>query len=131
MTAINNGCHAAFLQLPTTSSQDGHRPRKFSNSALTKDFGCKHRDKRSLSHTSVEPISSKQSLRPDQLNLSALGPPLCSVIFSSSHSVHWALENSRLLLAMFAKGLALAGIGTPLEVDPFSESNYVTSPSKG
>jgi len=31
----------------------------------------------------------------------------------------------------FAKGLALAGFGTPVELDSFSETNYVTFPSKG
>ena len=30
-----------------------------------------------------------------------------------------------------AKGLALAGFGTPVELDPFSETNYVLFPSKG
>ena len=25
----------------------------------------------------------------------------------------------------FVKGLALAGFGTPVEIDPFSETNYV------
>ena len=35
------------------------------------------------------------------------------------------------MLATFAKGLALTGIGTPLELDPFSETNYVTFPLKG
>ena len=29
------------------------------------------------------------------------------------------------------KGLASAGIGTPVELDPFSEANYVMLPSKG
>jgi len=30
-----------------------------------------------------------------------------------------------------AKGLAWAGLGTPVELNPFSETNYVTFPSKG
>jgi len=35
--------------------------------------------------------------------------------------------NSPLLLATFAKGFAFTGIGTPFELDPFSETNYVVS----
>jgi len=46
-------------------------------------------------------------------------------------SVHRASRTLPLMLTTFAKGLALTGIGTPLELDPFSESNYFTFPSKG
>jgi len=64
MTAVSNGCHAAFLQFPMTPSQDGRRLHKFTNAARVKDFEREHH---SLSHTGVAPISRKQSLTPHQL----------------------------------------------------------------
>ena len=101
---ISNGCHAAYLQLRTTSSQDGRRPCKFANSALAKDFEREH------SHTSVGHVSSKQSLTPHQLFPAMLriylhlGRHTGSVILSFSHSVDRAVGNSPLFLAAFAKG---------------------------
>ena len=53
----------------------------------------------------------------------------CSVIRFPSHSVHWGTR--RCSQVRSAKGLTWAGFGTPVELDPFSEPNYVTFPSKG
>jgi len=53
----------------------------------------------------------------------------CSVIRFPSHSVHRGTR--RCSQVRSAKGLALAGFGTPVELDPFSETNCVTFLSKG
>jgi len=55
----------------------------------------------------------------------------CSVIRFPSHSAHRTLGTRRCSQVRLAKGLAWAGFATPVELDPFSENNYVTFPSKG
>jgi len=101
------------------------------------NFERKHCNYRSLSHTGVVPTSSKQSLTPHQLYpaMSGIYRRLAhssgTVIRLHSHSIHRTSANSPLLLEMFEKGSALTAIDTPLELDPFSETNYDTFPSKG
>ena len=118
------------------SSQDGHRLRKFVYSALVNDFEREHRNNSSQSHTGVGRISTKQSLTSLQLYPAMrriylrLGHRSGNVILFFSHSVRRAVGNSPLLLAMFAKGCAFTGIGTPVELGPFSETNYFLFPLK-
>ena len=52
-----------------------------------------------------------------------------SVFLATPYIGHWGTRRCSQLRS--AKGLALAGFGTPVELDPFSETNYVTFPSKG
>jgi len=84
------------------------------NSALAKIGLHELRNNRWLAHTGVGPTSSKQVLMTHLLNapMRWIYPRRCSQVRS-------------------AKGLALAGFGTPVELDPFSETNYVTLPSTG
>ena len=50
-----------------------------------------------------------------------------SLIPIFSHSIHRALGNSPMLLTTFAKGCAFTGMGTTVELDPFSETNCYVS----
>ena len=52
-----------------------------------------------------------------------------SVFLATPYIRRWGTR--RCSQVHFAKGLALAGIGTPVELDPFLETNYATLPSKG
>jgi len=110
MIVISSGRHAVYLQHRTTSSQDGHRLRKFTNSVLVTDFEREHRNNSSHSHTGGGRLSSKQSLTPYQLYpvmrriYQRLGRSSGSVILFFSYSVHRAVGSSLLLLATFAKG---------------------------
>jgi len=52
-----------------------------------------------------------------------------SIFPATPYLWHWGTR--RRSQVRFARGLALAGIGTSVELGSFSETNYVTFPSKG
>jgi len=110
---------------------------KYQRENTSRDFVREKRNNRERSHTGVGPTSSKRAPMLHQLNAvmrgiyRLSGRRKCSIISFFGHSAHRTLGNAPLLLGTFAKGLALTGIGTPVELDPFSETNYVTFPSKG
>jgi len=81
--------------------------RKFADSALVKGFEREHCNDHTHSLTGVVGIWSKQSLMPQQLY-----PELRISI--------WAWSATR--VTTFAKDCAFTGIGTPLELEPFSET---------
>ena len=57
-------------------------------------------------------------------------PSVAESVFSATPYIgHWG--TGRCSQVRSAKGLALTGFGTPVELDPFSETNYVTFPLKG
>ena len=93
-----------------------------------KDFVRAKRNNRERSHTGVGPSLSKQALTLHQLKAVMRGIYRLSgrrersVIHFSSHSR--SLGNSSLFLGAFEKGLAWTHIGTPVKLDPFSETNY-------
>jgi len=61
---------------------------------------------------------------------SRAAPGVASSVFPATpHIGHWGTR--RCSQVRLAKGLAWAGFGTPVELDPFSETNYVTFPFEG